>query len=319
MRAIQIVAPHTIRLVDVPPPSVAPGEVLVRVQRLSLCGSDMGPYRRVAPEEEYPMPVGLPCHECAGIVEESRTEGFRSGDRVIVLPRSLEGGAEYLVAPPRALVPLPPEGDLATWVACQPLGTVLWGCQRYGGFIGRRVAVIGLGPIGLLWVACLKRLGAAQVIGIEPLAYRRQHGVRQGADVALDPAEDDLGEAVRDLTGGEGPEVVVEASGAREAPNLAIQITRPGGTIIAFGSPHPETVPVDYFPMMQKRLILMTSYNAGSEDPAGSVREAVALAEHGWIDLSWLVTHRLPFSEVARAFRLYAEREDGALKVVMEV
>ena len=66
MRAIQLSAPSTITLTDVPAPDLPDGEVLVKMQSLSLCGSDMGPYREVAPEEEYPMLPGLPSHECAG-------------------------------------------------------------------------------------------------------------------------------------------------------------------------------------------------------------------------------------------------------------
>ena len=319
MRAIQLTAPGTITLIDVPEPELADGQVLVRMQSLSICGSDMGPYRDVAPEEEYPMAPGLPSHECAGIVEEARTDGFRVGDPVIVLPPRLTGGMEYLVAPPDSLIKLPPSVDTSLWVTCQPFGTVLWGCNRYGSMIGKRVVVIGQGPIGLLWVACLTRLGAKQVIAVEPLEYRRRHGLEQGADAAIDPATTDPVEAVSDLTSGEMADVVVEASGTQEAPALAVHLAKVDGTIIPFGSPHPQEVTIEWFEMLRKRLTMLTSYNASDPEPAGSVREAVGLMQRGWIDLGWLVTHRLPLDDAAEAYRLYDQRSNGALKVVMQI
>ena len=71
--------------------------------------------------------------------------------------------------------------------------------------------------------------------------------------------------------------------------------------------------------MLQKRLKILTSYNAPDPEPAGAVREAVALVERGWIDLSWLVTHRFRTAEAADAYRLYKGRTDGSLKVVVQV
>ena len=319
MRAIQLTAPGTITLTDVPEPDLPDGQVLVKMQSLSICGSDMGPYRDVAPEEEYPMLPGMPSHECAGVVEEARTDGFRAGDPVIVLPPRLTGGMEYLVAPPESLVKLPPGADTSLWVICQPLGTVLWGCNRYGSMVGKRAVVIGQGPIGLLWVACLVRLGAKEVITIEPLEYRRRHGLDQGADAAIDPAAADPVEAVAELTSGAMADVVIEASGTHEAPALAVHLAKVDGTIIPFGSPHPQEVMIEWFEMLSKRLTVLTSYNASDPEPAGAVRDAVGLVERGWTDLAWLVTHRLPLDEAAEAYRLYDQRSDDALKVVMQV
>ncbi len=319
MRAIQLSAPGTITLTDIPEPELPEGQVLVKMQSLSICGSDMGPYREVAPEEEYPMPPGLPSHECAGIVEEARTDGFETGDPVIVLPPRLTGGMEYLVAPPSSLIKLPPGVDTSVWVTCQPLGTVLWGCSRYGSMVGKRIVVIGQGPIGLLWVACLRRLGAKQIIAIEPLEYRRQQGLQQGANAVFAPAEVDPTEAISDLTAGAMADVVVEASGTHEAPGLAIRLAKIDGTIIPFGSPHPQDVTIEWFDMLQKRLTVLTSYNASDPEPAGAVRDAVELVNRGWIDLTWLVTHRLPLADAAEAYRLYDQRSDDALKVVMQI
>ena len=77
MRAIRITGPQHMEVVDAPVPTLAEGQVLVRAERLSICGSDMRTYRHVAPEEEYPLAPGVPCHEIVGVVQESRSARCR--------------------------------------------------------------------------------------------------------------------------------------------------------------------------------------------------------------------------------------------------
>lgn len=98
MKAIRITAPNRIDLVEAPVPAPKEGQVLVKAERLSICGSDMRPLRRVAAEEAYPMPIGAPCHECFGVVVESRSPTVRVGQRGIVFPVASQGGSEYFVA-----------------------------------------------------------------------------------------------------------------------------------------------------------------------------------------------------------------------------
>ena len=104
MRAIRITGPQHMEVVDAPVPTLAEGQVLVRAERLSICGSDMRTYRHVAPEEEYPLAPGVPCHEIVGVVHESRSADVAPGRRVVALPPSAAttggtygGGVEYMV------------------------------------------------------------------------------------------------------------------------------------------------------------------------------------------------------------------------------
>ena len=86
MKAIQVTGPRRLDLAEVPIPEPADGEVLIKLEALSVCGTDMMAYRHPQPEEDYPLGHGTPCHECAGTIVESRSDRFREGQRVIVLP-----------------------------------------------------------------------------------------------------------------------------------------------------------------------------------------------------------------------------------------
>ncbi len=119
-------------------PTPTDGECLIKVERASVCGSDIRHGYSDIAEENYPMPPGRPCHEVAGVVVESRTDDFREGQRVIVLPGKGHGGlTEYLVSNPGMMVLLPDEGPLEEWVMCQPSGTVLYSCQQMPNILGQ--------------------------------------------------------------------------------------------------------------------------------------------------------------------------------------
>src|SRR5437868_7831385 len=106
MRAVQMVAPQALHFVEVPEPTVAPGEVLVRMEYLAVCGSDLKFYDRNLPADSYPLPPGRPCHECVGTIEASSVPEFKVGQRVIALVRS-GGLVERAVVPADSLVALP--------------------------------------------------------------------------------------------------------------------------------------------------------------------------------------------------------------------
>ncbi|MBI4337830.1 MAG: zinc-binding dehydrogenase [Chloroflexi bacterium] len=319
MRAVQIVGPRQVRLVEAAEPTLRDGEVLVQMRYLSICGSDMRAYRRSATEEEYPFPVGLSCHECAGVVVESRAPEFRPGQQVIALPPELRGGAELVAVPPHRLIPLPQGADLSRAVLCQPWGTVRYACQQMGSILGRRAVVLGQGAIGLLFTMTLERAGAAEVVAVDLLDDRMEWAKKAGATLVLNPLRDDVGKAVRELTEGRGADIVVEAAGTVATINQAVDLARVHGQLILFGIPQAPPVALDYDRAIRKQLTLTGTVNATLEDPAQAVREAVGLYRQGRADLSWLVTHRLPFSEAPRAYDLYDRRADNVLKVIMEV
>ena len=330
MKAMQVTAPRRLELVDLPLPEPGNGQVLVRLEALSICGTDMMLYRHPQPEESYPLTPGTPCHECAGTIVESRAPGWTEGQRVIYLPAlNLNGGAEYAVAGPPDLVAVPSESnlvegnpansDLGEWLMCQPWGTVLFSLERVGPVIGKRVVVLGQGCIGLLFTATLRRMGADQIIVTDLIEHRLEVARHQGADVAINSLTEDPVMAVEEATKGQGADLVVEACGDPEALAQGIQMARMYGKLALFGLPEEKRVPFDYFAAACKQLTLVGTVSATCEAPARPIQTAVDLKRRGSPDLSWLVTHRLSFANAAKAYELYADRRDGVLKVVMEV
>jgi len=181
VKAARLVGPHTFRIEEHDDPVPQDGEVLIRLQRLSICGSDMRHFRQVLPEEDYPLPVGRHCHECVGVVEESRCDEFTEGQHVIVLPTEMQGLTELLVSSPKRIVPLADGGDLTSLVMCQPMGTVMYSCSRIGSVLGKTVVIQGAGAIGLAFTYLLAKQGAEHVINIDPLQYRLDKSQEIGA------------------------------------------------------------------------------------------------------------------------------------------
>ena len=185
MKAIQVTGPRRLKLADVPVPKPADGEVLIKLEALSVCGTDMMAYRHPQPEEDYPLGHGTPCHECAGTIVQSNLTEWPVGRRVIYLPAlNLNGGAEYVVAQPETLVSLPDSGDIGDWLMCQPWGTVLYALERIP-VAGKNVAVLGQGCIGLLFTMTLKQMGARKIIAIDPNEHRLATSRKLGANLAI--------------------------------------------------------------------------------------------------------------------------------------
>ncbi len=320
MRVARLTGPQRFELVDAEPPVPQDGQVLVRIQRLSVCGSDLRTYDRVFPEEEYPLELGRPCHECAGVIEESRVEGYSAGQRVIVLPLPQHGLAEYLVEWPSRIVPLPQNGDLATLLMCQPVGTVLYSCQRIGSVLGKRVAILGQGAVGLAFTHFLAAQGARQVIVTDLLPYRLEAAKRWGATHTIDAAREDVPNAVAEITGGEMADVVVEAAGRPETANQVFQVIRKQGLAVLFGLPlHEDVFPFSYDLMMSKLPTILVTVGSRTDDPAIYVRQCVDLVTQGRLDPSLLITHRLPFHDIQTAYDMYSQKKDSVIKVVVEM
>src|SRR5690606_6015599 len=148
MKAARVVGPKQFEILDVETPTPQDGEVLVRMEYASICGSDLINYNRVLPEEEYPLPIGRPCHETSGIVEESRDPSLQKGDRVVAL--TYTGGLmEYVTIAANRCIKVPEHVDPRLAVLCQPIGTVVYAVQKLGSVLGKKVVILGQGPIGL--------------------------------------------------------------------------------------------------------------------------------------------------------------------------
>jgi L-iditol 2-dehydrogenase len=321
MKAARLTSPKTFEFVDVDTPTAADGQCLIKIERVSICGSDIrSSYGPVLPEDRYPMPAGRPCHEVAGVIVDSKTDGFPEGRRVIVIPSGQAGGlAEYIVSGPERLALLPDEGTLDEWVMCQPSGTVLFSCQQMPNILGKTVLVLGQGSIGLSFSMLTSRMGARAVIGADLLDYRLEKSKEFGATHTINPDKVDITEAVMEITRGVGADVVVEAAGYAETFDMCFRLVRQFGTIIVFGITEDHMVPVESELLMDKQPRIIPTNGARSGDPIAHIREIVALKERGWCDPASLVTHRMGLSNVQSAYDMYEQRLDNVIKVVMNI
>ena len=320
MKAARLAGPKHFEIVDTDMPNLVDGQCLVKLERVSVCGSDIRHGYQVHPEEEYPMPLGSPCHELAGVVVESRTDGFREGQRAIVIPPRGTGGLmEYIASGPERMILLPDTGPLDEWVMCQPSGTVLYSCQQMPNLLGKNVLVVGQGSIGLSFTMITSRCGARSVTAVDILDYRLEKAKEMGATHTINPDRDDIEQAVAEITGGEGPNVVVEAAGYPDTFNLCFRLVRQFGTVIIFGIQTDDFVPLEHNLLMEKQPRIIPTTGARSGNPISHIQEIVGLRERGWCDPAKLITHRIGLSQVQSAYDMYEQRLDNVIKVVMNI
>ena len=313
-------ARHQIRLVDIPLEearvSAEPGEprILFQPELACLCGSDLLFYEGDYPE--YRPHVGQSLHEMVGRVLESESDRFQPGDRVLAVPYEHFGFYErYWVAASRA-IPVDPRPPLAQALMAQPLGTVIYALKKLADILDRDVAVMGQGPMGLLWTAALRNLGARHIIGVDPVSERREVSRRMGATEVLDPGEGNLAEAIADITDG-GADIVIEAVGHREQVlPQCIDACRSGGTVLFFGVP---TETIDGVPMRRaflKNLRIVTSVNPDFRRDFPLAMQWIAEKR---LDVAPLLTHRYDLADIGSAFELFHARRDGAIKVLIDM
>ena len=325
MKAMQVFGPKHMRMVDVPTPNIEDGQLLIKSEFLSVCGSDMRTFRYVFPEENYPLAPCSPCHECVGTVEVSNSPDIKVGQRVIALSAQPGGrpgsgmGAEYAVSSPDRVIPLPDGADPSTYIMCQPVGTVLYAARRLGNILGQTVVVLGQGVIGLTFTKLVAQMGAGRVIAVDHHDYRLAKSREQGATHTVNANTQDPIAAVKELTGGLGADVVIEVAGQPETVNQIKDLLKLYGTVALFGLPEEPMLELDYVGLMRRQPVIIANVSSSSDNPTQCIKDAVALVEQGSLDVSWLVTHRMPFSEAPRAYEMYESYQEEIIKVVLKV
>ncbi len=341
MKAAQIVARRRVVVVEVDEPQLTgAGQVKIRLERACLCGSDVPlwdydhnelaetvqrdprsakcvPFVDYVHGDPYPLRVGLSIHECLGTVVASTSDKFQAGDFVLALPDGQTGLCEYICAPDSRTIPLPkgvvPDEQI---LMTQPLGTVVWACQKLGNIVDCDVAIVGQGPMGLMFARMLGNLGARSVIGLDKLDYRLHAGKKMGATHVVNVDKADAEEAVREITGGKMADLVVEAVGHQtKTLNACMKLVRPLGTLLCFGVPDDVYYPFAYAEFFRLNLNLISTVGPNAVPNFSLARDLIA---QGRVDVAPLVTHVLPFEEIQHGYELFTDRGDGAIKVVID-
>ena len=295
MRAARFHAPGDVRIEEVARPEPGDGDVLVRVEVALTDGTDLKAFRRGHPLllGELPAPFG---HEFCGVAEDGRrvVAANSDGDRTDL--HLLNGAyAEWLLVPERiARVNLLPVPDgLASEVAAmvEPLACCLHGIERAAVEEGDTVAVVGTGPIGLLLCACVADAGG------RPIAIGRRAELAR--EFGAEPGD------------GRGADVAIEAAGTEQAWRDALELVRPGGTVVFFGGlERGASVPVDAYRLHYEELTLRGAFH---HTPA-TVRAALVFLASGAYPWERLITHRVPLDELPS---LFADPPESLLKAAV--
>jgi threonine dehydrogenase-like Zn-dependent dehydrogenase len=315
MRAAVFAEPQRVRVEEVALPDPGPGQVRVRLEGCGVCASNLAPWEG-HPWFTYPLDPGAPGHEGWGRVDAAGAgvRGIREGDRVAVL--SSRAYAEYDVAPAAATVPIPET------LAGQPFPGEALGCamnivRRSEIAPGHTVAVVGIGFLGAL-VTRLAAHAGARVIAVSRRAFALDlaRGFGAAETVVMDDHARIL-EEVRDLTGGEGCDRVVEAVGKQWPLDLAAELTRVRGRLVIAGYHQDGPRQVNMQLWNWRGLDVVNAHEREEAVALAGIRAALDAMAEGWLDPRPLYTHRYLLDGLGEAMRAAAERPHGFLKALV--
>lgn len=328
MLAARLHGARDLRIGEEPEPVPGPGESLVRVDAVGICGSDLHWFLEGGiGENQLTRPV-VPGHEMGGTI----VAGRRAGTRVAIEPAipcarcryclagwvnlcptvrfagqgSVDGGFRQLMAWPDELLSAVPDMVPDEQVPLfEPLLIALHADSLRPVRRGDQVAVVGCGPIGLLQVQVAALAEPARLLAVEPLAHRRAAALEAGATEAMDALDESASGQVDPVF-----DVVYDASGSPGAVAAAVELARPGGTLVLLGIPDEDTTSFRASVARRKGLTLVLVRRSV---PANE--RAYRLVEAGRIRLEGLVSHRLPLAQATEAFETAARR--AGLKVIV--
>ena len=343
MQAVTFQGPGSVELREVADPRIEqPTDALIRITTSTICGTDIRIFWGL-----IPVPTGAPLgHEFVGVVEEvgEAVRGIRAGQRV-VSPFStscgrcywckrglltncperqffgvgqLGGGQAERVRVPLADSTLEPLPDAVTDTQAAFLSDVLPGALASAEAAaiqpGDVVAVVGCGPTGLCAVLCAQLFEPSLVVAIDHHPDRLAKAKELGA-VPLNFETQKYLDRVQGATEGRGADVVIEAVGKTQALDLALELVRPWGTLVTMGLHMDLDFPVPLRDFSFRHL----TWRASPLPPVKNyIRRLIELIEEGRLDPSPIASHVLPLAEAPRAYQMMAEREDGALKVLLK-
>ena len=322
MWAQQLTAPGTFAEVeaDVPGPGdLRNGEVLLDVLAGGVCGSDLPPFKGVVPlfmgeaGSAPSWPTGFPMHEVVGRVVASRHPDHPADSTVVGWGTNFNVMSERIVSLGDDLAEvdhsLPPE----IAVMLQPLACVIYALEQIPSLAGKHVAVLGQGPIGLLFSHVAKSLGAQTVTAVDRLS-RAAICSAFGVD---DFIHSDTGAWARALSSRDAPNLVIEAIGHNISTlNHALEAVTPGGLVYYFGIPDDPVYPVNVSHILRKNLTLMSGTTL---DRGHMLRRAMSYLNTHKAIAACYVTHSLARDQAREAFQLAASPAGDQGKITLKI
>ena len=339
MRAQVFHGPGDLRFENIPVPEPQPGEVVLKIGAALTCGTDVKTLRRGHPVMIPHVPTVFG-HEFAGTISAvgAGVRRLHEGDRVVAAnsapcgdcrlciagrPNLCEdllfvNGAygEFIALPPRLVtrnvVPLPGNVVASHAAFAEPLACAILGVQRARVEAGHTVAIFGHGPLGCL-LAMVAASEKARVIIVGKAGWRLDHVRTLGLGDCLDASAGNVDATLRDLTGGRGVDVAMDATGRPEVWEQAVDVTARGGTVLFFGGCAPGTsIQLDTRRVHYEELTLVGAFHHTPD----LIRRSVDLIAAGSVAPDRLLTHRMGLEAVPAALELMTRGQ--ALKVLIE-
>jgi threonine dehydrogenase-like Zn-dependent dehydrogenase len=339
VRAVITTGQEEMELVDVPEPGEpGPGEVIVRPQAVGICGSDFHFFLgELGPDDgsQFPRIQG---HEVAGVVDSVGSDcekGLEPGDRVALHPLSHcghcypcrigrynvcdnfsligiheDGGFQEMLRMPEALV-FPTEERAAVAALAEPLSIAVRAINRSQLQRGEHVVIFGAGPIGQA-ICLLAAERGAPVLMIDPVQSRLELGAGMGAETLNWTDSDEVIALAREWAGGEGSEVVFDATGAPDAIRAGFEAASSAGRLMMVGMSHHD-VPMRIFGFVDKELDVL---GVSCAQP-GEFEEAVAFVERHGDRVERLITQEFPLEQAPEALQWAMDHPAEAMKVVI--
>jgi threonine dehydrogenase-like Zn-dependent dehydrogenase len=346
MKAVVFHGVNDLRIEEIPRPRPRAGEAVIRITATTICGTDVHIVKG-----EYPVKTGLVLgHEPVGVIDElgdGLQPEYAIGQRVIVgaitpcgqcfyclngahsqchgplggwrFGNTINGAwAEYLLVPDaRANLARIPDGLTDEQVLMLPdiASTGLSGAENADIKTGDAVAVFAQGPIGLCATLGARLRGASLIVGIDPVAERREMAKQFGASVTINPKACDVVAELKRLTEGRGVDVAIEALGRQETFEAALRSVRPGGVLSSLGVYSGKlTAPYEaIYAGLGDQRILTTLCPGGKE----RMRRLMSMVAMKRMDLTPLVTHRFALDDLRDAFELFSHQRDSVMKVAL--
>lgn len=335
MKAAVFYGEKDLRIEEIEIPKPGCGEVLLKVHACGVCGTDVHIYE--GDEGAAKSPAGTVLgHEFSGeIVEVGKgVTRLKAGDRVCVDPNKLcgkceyclsgighfcenmvgigttvNGGfAEYCVIPQEQAYVISDNLTFEEAAMAEPVACCLHGIDLCEIHPGDTVAVFGMGMIGLLMMQLARISGAAKIIAIEPVEVKRNQALQLGADLVIDPINEDIKEVLAANNIGR-VNTVIECVGRIDSMKQAMEIAGKKSVVMLFGLTRPqEELPVKPFDLFRKEITLKASFI----NPYTQQR-AVALIESGNIDVKSMISNRLPLEELEKVLGDSAMRSQGKI------
>jgi L-iditol 2-dehydrogenase len=338
--------PGDLRVETVDIPDIRPDEVLIKVESAGICGTDL----RVFRGNHYLFPPGtirIPGHENVGRIAQVGNDShcYEVGQKVFIAPNigcghchlcvsgnnnicaeveqiglTIHGGfAEYLRVPAKAVhqgnvIPIDEGVDAAIAALTEPLACVLRGQSFLNISPGELVLILGAGPIGTLHMKLARLRGAGKLVVSEPDPFRRKQIKEAGADVTVDPHNEDIYEAIQELSHGQGAHVVIVAVSSQQAQEDSLQLAGIGGRISFFGGLNPQQPTIQFNSNLAHYKELIIAGSSGNS--TANCLEASRIINSGKIDLSDIVTSRFPLTQAVEGFM--AAQDPHSLKVVLQ-